>query len=81
MDYAYGDFNGTIKLVSSPSEIESSFSTSNGLITHMESILGYNQKSYIVSATLNDSITNVVVPRERKLLTSLAFAPIPTDPK
>ena len=54
MDYAYGDFNGAIKIVTSPADVTTSFSTQNGLITHMESITAYNQKSYILSGTLND---------------------------
>ncbi len=54
MDYAYGDFNGAIKIVTSPADVTASFSTQNGLITHMESITAYNQKSYILSGTLND---------------------------
>ena len=54
MDYAYGDFNGRIKIVLSPSDVSLSFSTQYGLITHMESVIASNQKSYILSATLSD---------------------------
>ena len=54
MDYAYGDFNGNIKLISSPNDVVETFSTQNGLITHMESVVAYNQKSYILSGTLNN---------------------------
>ena len=53
MDYAYGDFNGTIKIVTSPADVTASFSTQNGLITHMESIIGNNQKTYILAGTLS----------------------------
>ena len=61
MDYAYGDFNGTIKIVTSPADVTTSFSTQNGLITHMESIKAYNQKSYILSGDVNnDSTINIL---------------------